>query len=67
MTNADNKSVALPSDTPSISTTPDLRSGAAWIVSEGQAVQDAFLDALSDGELLALPYIFDFWALDHQL
>jgi phage terminase large subunit-like protein len=52
---------------PSISTTPDLKSGAAWIVSEGQAAQDAFLDALSDGELLALPYIFEFWALDHQL
>ena len=67
MTNADNKSVALPTDMPSISTTPDLRSGAAWIVSEGQAAQDAFLDALSDGELLALPYIFEFWALDHQL
>ncbi len=67
MTNADNKSVALPTDMPSISTTPDLRSGAAWIVSEGQVAQDAFLDALSDGELLALPYIFEFWALDHQI
>lgn len=67
MTNADNKSVALPTAMPSISTTPDLRSGAAWIVSEGQAVQDAFLDALNEGELLALPYVFEFWALDHQM
>lgn len=67
MTNADNKSVALPTDMPSISTTLDLRSGAAWIVSEGQDAQDAFLDALSDGELIALPYIFELWALDHQI
>ena len=67
MTNADNKSVASPMDMPSISTTHDLRSGAAWIVSEGQDAQDAFLDALSDGELIALPYVFEFWALDHQL
>ncbi|MBD11662.1 MAG: ATP-binding protein [Roseovarius sp.] len=26
-----------------------------------------FLDALSDGELMALPYLFEFWALPHQL
>ncbi len=44
-----------------------LRSGAAWIVSEGQDAQDEFLNALSDGELLALPFIFEFWALEHQL
>ncbi|WP_454277232.1 DNA-packaging protein [Roseovarius sp. MBR-154] len=44
-----------------------MRSGAAWIVSEGQDVQDQFLDALTEGELLALPYLFEFWALEHQL
>ncbi|MEQ8900016.1 MAG: terminase family protein [Roseovarius sp.] len=44
-----------------------MRSGAAWIVSEGQDVQDQFLDALTEGELLALPFIFEFWALEHQL
>ncbi|WP_232279230.1 DNA-packaging protein [Roseovarius sp. TM1035] len=54
-------------DTPSISTTPGIRSGADWIVSNGQAVRDDFLDALSDGELMALPYLFEFWALPHQL
>ncbi|MGK8235637.1 DNA-packaging protein [Roseovarius sp. MS2] len=54
-------------DTPSISTTPGIRSGADWIVSNGQAVRDDFLDALSDGELIALPYLFEFWALPHQL
>nr|WP_300549418.1 terminase family protein [Roseovarius sp.] len=52
---------------PSISTTHGLRSGAGWIVSEGQDAQDEFLDALSDGELMALPYLFEFWALDHQI
>jgi len=30
-------------------------------------VQAEFLDNLEDGELLALPYLFEFWALDHQL
>lgn len=53
--------------TPSISTKPDLRSGAAWLACEEQAVQDAFLDDLSEGELLALPFLFEFWAMPHQL
>ncbi|WP_204362770.1 DNA-packaging protein [Litorivita pollutaquae] len=52
---------------PSISTRPDIRSGAGWIASAEPAVQDAFLNELSEGELLALPYLFEFWALDHQL
>jgi phage terminase large subunit-like protein len=30
-------------------------------------VQTAFLDELSEGALLALPYLFEFWALPHQL
>ncbi|MBO9408043.1 DNA-packaging protein [Shimia sp. R9_1] len=45
----------------------ELRSGAAWIASEPAEVQAAFLDSLSEGELLALPFLFDFWALPHQL
>ncbi|HKL64598.1 MAG TPA: terminase family protein [Roseovarius sp.] len=44
-----------------------MRSGAAWIVSLGRDAQDEFLDALSEGELLALPYIFEFWAMEHQM
>jgi phage terminase large subunit-like protein len=31
------------------------------------ALQTAFLDELSEQEILALPYLFEFWALDHQL
>ena len=67
MTNANDMNVASSTDTQLISTGHALRSGAAWIVSEGQDVQDRFLDALTEGELLALPYLFEFWALDHQL
>ena len=44
-----------------------LASGAAWIASEGPDVQAAFLNELSEEELLALPYLFEFWALEHQL
>ena len=52
---------------PSTSTAPDIRSAAAWIASEPQDVQDAFLNDLSEGELLALPFLFEFWAMEHQL
>lgn len=67
MKNAKNKTEASSTIMPSISTTHGLRSGAVWIVSEGQDAQDEFLDALSDGKLMALPYLFEFWALDHQI
>lgn len=40
---------------------------AAWLSSEGTEVQAEFLDDLDDGEILALPYLFEFWAMDHQL
>ncbi|MFY0618141.1 DNA-packaging protein [Shimia sp.] len=52
---------------PSISTRPDLRLGATWIASEPVEVQQGFLDSLSEIELLALPYLFEFWAMEHQL
>ncbi|SFN88799.1 Large terminase phage packaging protein [Roseovarius lutimaris] len=67
MKNVKNKTEASSTTMPSISTMHGLRSGAGWIVSEGQDAQDEFLDALSDGELMALPYLFEFWALDHQI
>jgi phage terminase large subunit-like protein len=40
---------------------------AGWLVSEGTETQAEFLDLLEDGEIMALPYLFEFWALDHQL
>ncbi len=67
MKNAENTKKASSTTLPSTLTMHGLRSGAAWIVSEGQDAQDEFLNALSDGELLALPFIFEFWALEHQL
>ncbi|WP_176439141.1 DNA-packaging protein [Puniceibacterium sediminis] len=45
----------------------DLRSGAAWLASADAAVRDEFISELSEGELLALPFLFEFWAMDHQL
>ncbi|MBO6896930.1 MAG: DNA-packaging protein [Shimia sp.] len=51
----------------STSTPRDLRSGAAWIASEPRAVQSEFLDSLTEGELLALPFLFEFWAMPHQV
>jgi hypothetical protein len=44
-----------------------LRSGAAWLASAPLATQEAFLSELSEAELIALPWMFDFWALPHQL
>ncbi|EAQ01254.1 Putative large terminase [Pseudooceanicola batsensis HTCC2597] len=51
----------------SISARPGIRSGASWIASEDAVVQDLFLEELTEGELLALPYLFEFWAMPHQL
>ncbi len=50
-----------------ISSRRALRSGAAWIASEEPDVQRAFLNDLEEGELAALPFLFEFWAFDHQL
>ncbi|MCK0166898.1 terminase family protein [Jannaschia sp. S6380] len=44
-----------------------MRSGAVSIASAPRAVRETFLRELSDNEAAALPYLFDFWALDHQL
>ena len=44
-----------------------MRSGAGWLALEPQAVVTEFLAGLSAGALLALPWIFEFWALAHQL
>ncbi|WP_095597129.1 DNA-packaging protein [Actibacterium pelagium] len=51
----------------STSTGPDLRSGADWIACATPQEQEEFLKGLEESTLLALPYLFDFWALPHQL
>ncbi len=45
----------------------DLKSGADWIASAAPQIRTEFLDSLSDEAIAALPYLFDFWALPHQL
>ena len=44
-----------------------LRFGANWITSESRKTQNEFLDGLDEGALRALPFLFEFWALPHQL
>ena len=51
----------------SISTPRGLKSGAGWLASATPEVVDEFLAGLSDAALLALPWMFEFWALPHQL
>lgn len=52
---------------PWTSTPPSLRSGAGWIACAPPNTQAEFLDGLTAEALDALPWMFDFWALDHQL
>jgi phage terminase large subunit-like protein len=53
--------------TPLTLTKHGLISGANWIGSAVQSVQEKFLNELDEGELRALPYLFDFWVMEHQL
>lgn len=44
-----------------------LKSGAAWLACAPPEVAHEFLESLSPAALIALPWLFDFWALPHQL
>ncbi|WP_199737779.1 DNA-packaging protein [Falsigemmobacter faecalis] len=44
-----------------------MKSGAAWLASATPEMIDEFLNGLSDAALAALPWVFEFWALPHQL
>ncbi|WP_449727762.1 DNA-packaging protein [Gemmobacter serpentinus] len=44
-----------------------MRSGAGWLASVTPEQVDEFLAGLSNEALLALPWLFEFWALPHQL
>ena len=46
---------------------PDLKSGADWFACATRAQTQAFFDGLSEPSLLALPWLFEFWALPHQV
>lgn len=53
--------------TPSTTTPSGLNWGAGLIASVKTKQQKRFLTSLSPEELRALPYLFEFWALGHQL
>ena len=44
-----------------------MKSGAAWLACAGPGEVDAFISGLSDNALASLPWLFEFWALPHQL
>ena len=44
-----------------------MRSAAAWLACATPEVVDEFLQGLSEPTFLALPWLFEFWALPHQL
>lgn len=44
-----------------------MRSGAAWLASATPEAVEEFLSGLSENALLSLPWMFEFWALPHQL
>ena len=39
-----------------------IKSGAAWLASADAQIRDRFLNELTEGGPLALPYLFEFWA-----
>ncbi|MEM1273878.1 MAG: terminase family protein [Pseudomonadota bacterium] len=46
---------------------PERKSGSAWLASATPKTTETFLEGLSDQALAALPYLFEFWALPHQM
>ena len=44
-----------------------MKSGAGWLACAEPEEVDEFLGGLSDNALASLPWLFDFWALPHQL
>ena len=66
MTGKPNKGVSTP-PTRLISTPSGATSGAAWIACAPVAAREEFLNSLTEAELRALPFLFEFWALEHQL
>lgn len=46
---------------------PEQKSNASWLASEDRQTQDALLGGLKDEAILALPWLWRFWAFPHQL
>lgn len=51
----------------STSDAPSRKFSSAWLASGPRSSEATFLKSLSEPTLLTLPYVFGFWALDHQL
>ena len=67
LNNTTDKRESPEGDTRSTLTALDLKSGAGWLASADAAVQDRFLSEVGEGGLCALPFLFEFWAMPHQL
>jgi len=61
------KSAKTPTVTPPTSTRSALTSGASLIASAKPSWQTDFLAMLKPEQLATLPYLFDFWAMPHQI
>ena len=61
------KQVLGAADTVSTLARRGIRSGADWIACTSVANRQSFLNDLTEGELLALPFLFEFWAMEYQL
>ncbi|WP_368660938.1 hypothetical protein [Paracoccus sp. (in: a-proteobacteria)] len=44
-----------------------MKSGAGWLACAAPEEVETFLASLSENALVSLPWIFDFWAMPHQL
>jgi terminase large subunit-like protein len=65
--NRPDKSELQKADMRSIFSGLDLKSGAGWLASAPAAIRENFLTEIGEGGLCALPFLFEFWALEHQL
>ena len=65
--NSANKLPGLSEPAGSTWTPRATKSGAGWLACATQDQVDEFLGGLSENALLALPWLFEFWALPHQL
>lgn len=52
---------------PSILMQPELKFGARLLACAPAQAQEAFLNELGEGAMCALPFLFPFWAMEHQL
>jgi phage terminase large subunit-like protein len=57
----------LPPKPSSISAPPATRSDADWLACAPPTLQESFLQSLDDAALRALPWLFEVWAMPHQL